>query len=143
MSVVYSGGSFDLLHVGHLELLKGCRELAGIYGKVVIALNTDEFIQQFKSKTPVCSYSQRKEVLESTRYVDLVVCNTGCQDSKPVIEIVQPDTVVVGSDWEKEAYMDQMGFTAEWLADRGIELVFLERTTGVSTSGLRSRTKSL
>lgn len=143
MSVVYSGGSFDLLHIGHLELLKGCRELAGVYGKVIISLNTDEFIQQFKNKTPVCSYTQRKEILEATRYVDVVVCNTGCADSKPVIEVVQPNIIVVGSDWEKLSYLTQMNFTDEWLQERNIELVFLERTTGVSTSGLRSRTKSL
>ena len=143
MSVVYTGGTFDLMHVGHLELLKGCREIAGVYGKVVVALNTDEFVQQFKAKTVVCSYKQRREVLESTRYVDLVVCNTGCQDSKPSIEVVQPDAIVIGADWEKTAYMTQMGFTDEWLEERGIELIFLERTTGVSTSGLRTRAKTL
>ena len=49
MNIIYTGGTFDLFHSGHVNLLKRCREVAGQEGKVVVALNTDDFIFQFKN----------------------------------------------------------------------------------------------
>jgi cytidyltransferase-like protein len=69
-NIVYTGGTFDLFHSGHVNLLKRCREVAGPDGKVVASLNTDDFIWQFKNKRPVCSESERAEVLLACRYVD-------------------------------------------------------------------------
>lgn len=137
--IVYTGGSFDILHAGHVELLAACSHLAGLDGQVVVALNTDRFIAQYKGRLPACSYEYRAAMLRAIRYVDRVVPNTGGADSKPAIESVQPHIIAVGSDWEGRDYHAQMGFTPEWLAARFIELVFVPRTTGLSSTLLKSR----
>ena len=55
-------GTFDLLHVGHIELFKKCRELAGD-SKFIIGLNTDEFIFKYKKNNPIMTYDERKEII--------------------------------------------------------------------------------
>ena len=72
---MYSGGTFDLFHSGHVKFLKSCRRIAGKDGKVIIALNTDEYIEAYKGKAPVMSYEERKTVLLGCKYVDFVVPN--------------------------------------------------------------------
>lgn len=139
MNIVYTGGTFDLFHSGHVNLLKRCREVAGIDGKVVVALNTDDFIWQFKNKKPICSQQERLDVLLACRYVDEVVMNIGGQDSRISIDMVGPNYIVVGSDWAKKDYYAQMSFTQEWLDERGIGLVYVPYTTSISSTKIRGR----
>lgn len=139
MSIIYTGGTFDLFHSGHVNLLKRCKELAGQLGIVVVSLNTDEFIQQYKGKPPVCNTEERTAVLEACRYVDEVVLNVGGADSKIAIEIVKPDYIVIGSDWAKKDYYAQMGFSQDWLDERGIGLVYVPYTQTISTTKLKGR----
>lgn len=136
---VYIGGTFDLFHRGHVNLLRRAHQLAGEDPEVVVALNTDEFVEAFKGRRPVVSYSDRAEVLRSCRYVDIVVPNVGGADSKPTLMSVRPDLLIVGSDWQDRDYHAQIGATPQWLAARGINLVFLSYTTGISTTELRER----
>ena len=137
--VVYTGGTFDLPHPGHVNLLKQCRKIAGREGYVVVSLNTDEFIEAYKGKRPVMSYEERKAVIESIKYVDSVVPNVGGADSKPAIEICRPDFIVVGTDWACKDYYAQMRFTQEWLDTMGITLVYVPYTTTISTTALKKR----
>lgn len=137
--VVYTGGTFDLVHSGHVKFLNHCRKIAGSTGIVVVSLNTDEFIESYKGKQPVMSYAERKEVLLGLRSVDQVVPNTGGIDSKPAILGVMPDFIVVGSDWAKKDYYRQMGFTQSWLDDLEISLVYVPYTEGISSTDLKSR----
>jgi len=139
MNIVYTGGTFDLFHSGHVNLLKRCREVAGIDGKVVVALNTDDFIWQFKNKKPICNEQERLDVLLACRYVDEVVMNIGGQDSRISIDMVGPNYIVVGSDWAKKDYYAQMSFTQEWLDERGIGLVYVPYTTSISSTKIRGR----
>lgn len=138
--IVYTGGTFDVLHAGHVELLAACSQMAGAHGRVVVALNTDAFITAYKGQPPACTYEQRAVMLEAIRYVDEVVPNTGGADSTPAIELVAPHIIAVGDDWAAKDYHAQMGFTPEWLAERFIELVFVPRTTGLSSTLLKART---
>ena len=62
---IYTGGTFDLFHIGHLNLLKRCSQIAGTDGQVIVALNTDEFIENYKGKKPIIPYEDRKSILES------------------------------------------------------------------------------
>jgi glycerol-3-phosphate cytidylyltransferase len=145
MSLVYVGGTFDLFHMGHVELLREAQTLAYIHeaapfsGKVIVALNSDEFVEQYKGKRPVCSYEERRAVLESVRYVDRVIPNAGGSDSRPAILSVRPDYLCVGSDWTRDAYLTQMGITDEWLVEQQIRVHIIPRTTGCSSSNLRAR----
>lgn len=132
---VYTGGTFDLPHKGHYRLLKRAAEI----GRVVVALNTDEFIEKYKGKTPILTYEERKEALLACRWVDEVVPNIGGTDSTISIELVKPDYILIGSDWARRDYYAQMGFTQDWLDARGIGLIYIPYTEGISTTEIKKR----
>lgn len=132
---VYTGGTFDLFHRGHVQFLKQCAE----FGSVTVSLNTDEFIYGYKGKAPVISYEDRKAVLEACVWVDRVVPNVGGADSKQAILEVQPDVIAIGSDWARKDYYKQMGFTQDWLDDNGIMLLYIPYTDGISSTEIKRR----
>jgi glycerol-3-phosphate cytidylyltransferase len=134
--IVYTGGTFDLFHKGHVNLLKWCKSIGD---KVVVSLNTDEFITAYKAKPPIISFSDRKDVLLSCKYVDEVIPNYGGADSKPAILSVMPNIIVIGSDWAKKDYYYQMGFTQEWLDYYGISLCYVPYTWEISTSKIKGK----
>lgn len=139
--IVYTGGTFDVFHSGHCNFLKKCKEIAGTNGKVIVSLNTDEFIFNYKKKTPTCNYEERKSVLLSCKYVDDVIENIGGNDSKLSILLVNPDIIVVGSDWAKKDYYSQMNFTQEWLDAKNISLAYVPYTFGISSTEIKKRIK--
>lgn len=85
------------------------------------------------------SYAERAAVLLACRYVTNVVPNVGGADSRPTIELVGPDLIVIGSDWATRDYYGQMGFTQSWLDERGIGLCYIPYTQGISTTEVRKR----
>lgn len=131
---VYVPGTFDCLHVGHLNLL----DYAASLGEVWVGLNTDEFAERYKRR-PVYSLEDRIRIVESLRQVDEVIVNEGCEDSKPAILECAPRYIVHGDDWTGRAYLGQLGVTEEWLEQRGIEVVYPPYTPGVSTSQIIER----
>jgi glycerol-3-phosphate cytidylyltransferase len=135
MNLIYTGGTFDLYHAGHAKFLRRCSEL----GSVTVSLNTDDFIEAYKGKPPVLSYADRAEVLLSSRYVDRVVPNSGGADSRIAIEAVTPDIIAIGTDWARRDYYAQMGFDQDWLDDRGIALIYIPYTHGISSTAIKER----
>lgn len=136
--IVYTGGTFDLFHAGHVSFLRLCK-LISQDGQVVVSLNTDEFITKYKGKPPIYSYEDRKHLLLGCRFVDMVVENTGGADSKPAITNVRPDFIVVGSDWASKDYYAQMQFTQKWLDDRNIVLIYVPYTEGISSTMIKKK----
>ena len=132
---VYTGGTFDLFHSGHANFLRQCAE----FGEVIVALNTDEFITAYKGKPPVMTYEEREAVLQACRYVSDVVPNTHGTDSKPTILNVEPDLIVIGSDWAVRDYYQQMSFTQDWLNQHNISLCYIPYTQGISTTEIKKR----
>lgn len=132
---VYTGGTFDLFHAGHVAFLKRCAQL----GYVTVSLNTDEFIEAYKGKRPVISYEERKAVLLGCRWVDSVIPNMGGSDSRIAINYVDPDVIVVGSDWARRDYYAQMQFDQDWLDERGIGLCYIPYTQGISSTAIKER----
>ena len=132
---VYTGGTFDLIHSGHVRFLRACAEL----GEVTVALNTDEFIAKYKGNTPVMSYDERAAVLKEFKSVAHVIPNEGGADSKPSILRVMPDILAIGSDWAKKDYYKQMDFTQDWLDENFISLIYIPYTKGISTTELKRR----
>lgn len=139
---VYVGGSFDLLHHGHRYMLRSARDIATVDGEVIVSLNTDDFHLAYKGRLPVQSYLERSEALTACRDVDRVIPNVGGADSRPALEAVMPDVLLAGADWyspEDSLYCAQMGLTADWLDERGIELRYMRRRIpGYSTTRLRT-----
>jgi glycerol-3-phosphate cytidylyltransferase len=132
---VYTGGTFDILHIGHVVFLERC----SLYGDVTVSLNTDEFIQSYKGKKPIYSYEERKKMLELLPTVHKVIPNTGGKDSKPSILEVNPDVIIIGSDWATRDYYSQMDFTQEWLDEYGIGLMYIPYTKIISSSDIKRR----
>lgn len=134
---VYTGGTFDLVHSGHVNFLRRCAEI----GYVTVALNTDEFIESYKGSRPIMSYAEREAMLLGLRYVERVIPNVGGADSRIAIELVKPDILIIGSDWARKDYYTQMGFDQNWLDERDIALCYIPYTKGISTTDLKRRLK--
>lgn len=135
LATVYTGGTFDLFHAGHAAFL----ERAATFGRVIVSLNTDEFIAAYKGKPPVMTYAERAAVLLACRWVSGVVINVGGADSRHAIDEVKPDLIVIGSDWARKDYAKQMGFTQDWLDERGIGLIYIPYTDGISSTNIKAR----
>jgi glycerol-3-phosphate cytidylyltransferase len=136
MKKLYTGGTFDVFHYGHMNLLKKCNMISD---KVIVSLNTDEFVEQYKGSKPIMTYEERKQSLLLCGYVDEVIPNTGGADSKPAILEVKPNIIAIGDDWAHKDYYSQMNFTQEWLDENNIILLYLPYTKGISTTELKKR----
>jgi glycerol-3-phosphate cytidylyltransferase len=135
MTKVYTGGTFDLFHAGHVRFLRRCADI----GSVTVSVNTDNFVLRYKGRAPAINLEERIIVLEACRWVSQVVVNEGDEDSKAAIDKVNPDVIAVGSDWQSKDYCRQMGFTSEWLEARNIALVYLPYTDGISSTLIKER----
>jgi len=131
-------GTFDCLHSGHLGLFRQCRRIAGPDGVVVVAVNTDLFVEKYKHRTPLMPYKARSEVIAELRTVDQVFANYGDDNQPPLIDHVAPDVIVIGEDWAKNNYLAQIGVTQRWLDDRNIQLCYVPRTGDWSSTALRA-----
>lgn len=128
---IYIGGTFDLLHPGHIELFENARA----YGTVIVSLNTDSFCERYKRK-PVMNLAERARMISSLKCVDEIVINIGDEDSKPAILDAKATHILHGNDWHGEGLMKQMGLTEEWLQEHNIKMVYLPYTEGISTSDI-------
>lgn len=132
-------GTFDLLHRGHLKLFKKCRELAN-GGRVLVGLNTDEFIFKYKGKSPVMSYKERKEAIEETGLVDMVMPNDQAEgDAREFIKESGAKLIVIGSDWARKDYVGQLGVNWDWLDRQHIGIAYVTYSHGISTTEIKRR----
>ena len=126
MKRILTYGTFDLLHYGHIRLLKRAREL-GDY--LIVSLSTDEF-NAIKGKKSYHDYETRKKMLEAIRYVDLVIPEENWEQKVQDIKDYKVDVVVMGDDW---ADSDKFDYLKEYC-----ELTFLPRTEGISTTKIKN-----
>ena len=134
--ILYTGGTFDLFHAGHVNFLSRCKLIADI---VVVSLNSDKFVRDYKGFNPFHSFEERKLILDSCIYCDKVVRNIGDTDSTQAIEKVQPHIIAIGTDWASRDYYSQMGFSQEWLDLRNIVMVYIPYTKDVSSTIIKQK----
>lgn len=97
--IVLANGVFDVIHVGHIELLK----FASTLGRVVVAIDSDSRVRSSKGHDrPVNSQDERKRILEALRYVDSVLIFSNEEELRAIHRDVSPDFLVKGSDWDEE-----------------------------------------
>lgn len=125
MKKIITYGTFDLLHYGHINLLRRAKEL-GDY--LIVALSTDEFNWTQKHKKCYFHYEQRKLLLESIRYVDLVIPEISWQQKIEDVKKYHIDKFVMGDDWQGKF---------DFLAKEGIEVIYLPRTPEISTTRIK------
>src|SRR5699024_1454690 len=123
MKRVITYGTYDLLHYGHIELLRRAREM-GDY--LVVALSTDEF-NRVKNKKSYYNYEQRKMMLESIHYVDLLIPESGWGQKEIDVVGYEIVTLVMGDDWEGEFVFLKYK----------CEVIYLNHTEGISTTQIK------
>ena len=121
---VLTYGTFDLLHYGHLEILKRASLLGN---KLIVGVSTDKF-NEIKGKTCVLPYQKRKELIESLDYVDEVIPENNWDQKVTDIQGNNIDIFVMGDDWEGK--FDELKDFCE--------VIYLPRTKGISSTKLRS-----
>ena len=126
MKRVITYGTFDMLHYGHINLLKRAKAL-GDY--LVVVLSTDEFNWREKQKKCYFTYEQRKSLLEAIRYVDLVIPEESWDQKKTDVHEYHIDTFVIGDDWKGKF---------DFLKEEGVEVVYLPRTPEISTTQIKN-----
>ena len=128
MKKIITYGTFDLLHYGHINLLRRAKKL-GDY--LIVAWSTDEFNWNSKQKKCYFSYEKRKTLLEAIRYVDLVIPEENWEQKVSDIKEFKIDTFVMGNDWEGKF---------DFLKDI-CEVVYLPRTKEISTTQIKKDLK--
>src|SRR5690625_1136251 len=123
MKNVITYGTFDLLHKGHIHLLRRAKEL-GDY--LIVALSTDAF-NESKGKKAYYDYEHRKIVIEAIRYVDKVIPETSWEQKVMDVKQYNIDTFVMGDDWKGE-----FDFLRQYC-----EVIYLPRTSGISTTKIK------
>lgn len=131
MKRIITYGTFDMLHYGHINLLKRAREM-GDY--LVVALSTDEFNWNSKQKKTYFSFEKRKQLLESIRYVDLVIPEESWEQKVTDVDKYDIDTLVMGDDWE--------GKFDDISEKTNAEVVYLKRTPEISTTRIKQDLKT-
>lgn len=122
---VLTYGTFDLLHYGHIRLL---RQAAALGDYLIVGLSTDEFNAE-KGKQSFYSWGRRREMLEAIRYVDLVIPEYSWNQKRSDIATYAVDIVCMGSDWANDPHFESL---------RDIcEVRYLERTEGISTTEVK------
>ena len=129
MKKVITYGTFDLLHYGHINLLKRAKE-QGDY--LIVALSTDKFNWEEKQKQCYFSYEIRKQMLEAIKYVDEVIPEENWEQKRTDIHKYNIDPFVMGDDWAGKF---------DFLKEEGAEVVYLTRTPEISSSQIKSDLK--
>lgn len=126
MKRIITYGTFDLLHFGHINLLKRAKALGDF---LVVALSTDEFNWKEKQKKCYFNYEQRKSMLEAIRYIDLVIPETCWEQKVSDIHKYNIDIFVIGDDWKGKF---------DFLKDENVDVVYLPRTPEISTTQIKN-----
>ncbi|ATO44950.1 MULTISPECIES: glycerol-3-phosphate cytidylyltransferase [Lactobacillaceae] len=123
MKRVITYGTFDLLHWGHVRLLKRAKE----YGDyLIVAVSTDEF-NALKHKEAYHSFEHRKYILEAIKYVDLVIPEENWNQKIDDVKKYHVDTFIMGDDWK-----GKFDFLRDYC-----EVIYLPRTEGISTTKIK------
>lgn len=132
-------GTFDILHYGHIELFKKCKNLSR-EDKFIVGLNTDEFIEKYKGKAPVMSYNERFKSIDVLDICNAILPNEQKDGTcKELILDSKCKLIVIGTDWMRKDYLKQIGVELEWLEKYGISLCYVPYTSDISTTELKNR----
>lgn len=127
--IVHTAGTFDLFHIGHLNILKKSKEL-GDY--LIVAVSSDELVESYKGIKPVVPYEQRARIIESIKFVDKVIKQDVLHDIKQ-LKRYKVDITTIGDDW-KDKYLEGL----EWMK-KNRKVVYFPYTKGVSVTQMKKQ----
>ena len=130
LKVVYTAGTWDLFHIGHLNIIKQSKKLGSI---LIVAVSTDDLVKSYKGYYPAIPYQDRYDIVRACKYVNFVVQQT------KLIEIDQlkhydVDIVTIGNDW-KGRYLEGL----EWAKNNGIKVKYIPYTERISSTIIKKR----
>ncbi|MDO5548121.1 MAG: adenylyltransferase/cytidyltransferase family protein [Eubacteriales bacterium] len=126
----YTQGVYDMFHVGHLRLINHAKEQCDY---LIVGVNSDDLVQDYKKKKPVISEDDRAEIVRNIKAVDeCVIVST--LDKVEVLQKFRYDAVFIGDDWKGKPRWVQ---TQKDLAEYHVDVVYLPHTEGVSSTQLR------
>jgi len=127
--VGYTQGTYDMFHIGHLNLLNNAKKYCD---RLIVGVNSDELVRAYKNKTPVINETERCEIVRNIKAVD------NCEivstlDKEAALEKFGFDAIFIGDDWKGNPRWEQ---TERDLASRGVDVIYLPHTKGISSSAL-------
>lgn len=123
MTIIITFGTFDLLHIGHINILKKCKEKGN---KLIVGVSTDKFSLEKKNRMPIYNENERKLILESLKFVDEVFFEESFEKKREYIKKYKADIFVMGNDWEGR--IDEFNDVCK--------VVYFNRTPSISTTQL-------
>lgn len=128
---VITYGTFDLFHIGHLRLLKRCKEYCGQYGKLFVVVSSDKFNWNEKHKKCIIPDYERMEIVAGCKYVDKVLLEESWEQKRRDIIDNKIDIFIMGNDWEGKF---------DSLKDL-CQVIYLPRTENISTTDIKKKLK--
>jgi len=126
--IIYAAGTWDMFHVGHLNILKAAKALGDI---LIVGVSTDELVLEYKGHHPLLNYEDRTAVVAACRYVDVVVPQKTLEKDSQ-LEQLDVDILVVGNDWFERKVKGH-----DFMIEKGRRVVYLPYTEGRSSTQLR------
>lgn len=126
----YTQGTFDMFHVGHLNIINNAKVQCEY---LVVGVNSDVLVQEYKNKTPVINQNDRSKIVSNIKAVDEVIISETL-DKEKQLELVGFDAIFIGDDWKDNTRWEE---TKKRLAEKGVDVVFLPHTDGISSTELR------
>ena len=131
----FTQGTYDMFHIGHLNLINHAKEYCDY---LIVGVNADALVEEYKHKTPVINESHRAEIVRNIKAVDECVITTTL-DKIAALDQFHFNAIFIGDDWKNNSRWKK---TELDLAKRGVDLIFLPHTAGVSSTGLRTEEKN-
>lgn len=132
MLLGYTTGVFDFFHVGHVEILKRAKSLCD---KLIVGVSTDELVLEYKNKKPFFSFYERCSIVESVKYVDIVVPQKSMNKFE-MWERLKFDLMFVGDDWYSTEKWKKF---EEQFNQVGVKIIYLPYTEGISSTLIREK----
>ena len=123
----YTTGVFDLFHIGHLNILKRAKEMCDY---LIVGVSTDELVENYKGKTPIIPYEERKAIIEAIKHVDEVVPQTS-RDKWDALEKIRFNVMFVGDDWKGSPLFLE---TEKRFKEKGVDIFYFPYTEGTSST---------
>jgi glycerol-3-phosphate cytidylyltransferase len=128
----YTTGVFDLFHIGHLNILRKAKEQCDY---LIVGISTDELVMSYKNKWPVIPQMERMAIVQSVKYVDLVVQQTN-RDKYLAWEELRFDVMFVGDDWKGNSLFNEV---EKKFNQVGVEIVYFPYTQGISSTMVKHK----
>ena len=132
MIIGYTTGVYDLFHIGHLNILRKAKAQCDY---LIVGVTTDELCYQRKQKYPIINEDERRQIIESIKYVDMAVLQED-MNKLAAIKRYKVNVVFVGSDWKNT---DSWNNYEKEFASEGCKVVYLDHTDGISSTILREK----